>query len=183
MGIQLQKRALGARIAGFRFGARKEGHRTLPPLAQTAGNLLFVVPLVVLTLLVPQANAQRMDLVTAIRMAPDPNHKMVGFRCLVNDDRRRYICLIDSGATNTIVSDRIVKAEGPVIEIRTGNGVVRVHQREVSLTIADGLELKSNAFIQSMMLQGVDILVGQDVLRQFKSVIFDYENAQVEFRR
>jgi len=33
------------------------------------------------------------------------------------------------------------------------------------------------------MLQGVDILVGQDVLRQFRSIIFDYENGQVEFRR
>jgi len=160
MGRQLRKRALGPR-----------------------SSLLFVAPLVFLAVFVPRAQAQSVDPVTAIRMAADPSHKMVGFPCQVNDDPRRYVCLIDSGATNTIVSDRVVKAEGPVIEMSTGNGVVRVHQREVSLTIAGGLELKSKAFIQSMMLQGVDILVGQDVLRQFKSVIFDYENAQVEFRR
>jgi hypothetical protein len=77
----------------------------------------------------------------------------------------------------------VVKAQGPLIEMSTGNGVVRVHQREVDLTIADSLQLKTKALIQSMMLQGVDILVGQDVLRQFRSVIFDYENAQVEFLR
>jgi hypothetical protein len=108
---------------------------------------------------------------------------MVGVPCQVNGDRRQYICLIDSGATNTIVSDRVVKAEGPVIEMSTGSGVVRVHQREVDLTLADGLQLKAKALVQSMMLQGVDILVGQDVLRQFRSIIFDYENGQVEFRR
>jgi len=33
-----------------------------------------------------------------------------------------------------------------------------------------------------MMLQGVDILVGQDVLREFRFVIFDYEARQVEFQ-
>jgi len=124
-----------------------------------------------------------MSLATAVRMASDPDHKMVGVPCQVKGNRHRYICLIDSGATYTIVSDRVVKAEGPVIEMSTGNGAVRVHQREVSLTIADGLELKAKALIQSSMLQGVDILVGQDVLRQFKSVIFDYENGQVEFQK
>jgi hypothetical protein len=183
MGRKIEKRALGAWSTGFEFGARNEGRRTLPSLARMAVNLLFVAPLVFLSVFIPQANAQGMNPMTAIRMAADPNHKMVGVPCQVNDDPRRYICLIDSGATNTIVSDRVVKAEGPVIEMTTGNGVVRVHQREVSLTIGDCVELKSKAFIQSMMLQGVDILVGQDVLRQFKSVIFDYENAQVEFRR
>jgi hypothetical protein len=59
---------------------------------------------------------------------------------------------------------------------------VHVHQREVSLTIADGLNLKSKAFVQSTMLRGVDILVGQDVLRQFRSVIFNYETREVEFQ-
>jgi hypothetical protein len=75
----------------------------------------------------------------------------------------------------------VIRAEGPAIAMTTGNGVVRVRQREVSLKIADLLELKSKAFVQSMMLQGVDILVGQDVLRQFRSVIFNYEARQVEF--
>ncbi len=161
---------------------RDAGTGLVMPLAERPVAALFAI-MVCLGLLAPQASAQKMDLVTAVRMAADPDHKMVGFPCQVNDDRRHYACLIDSGATNTIVSDRVVKAEGPVTEMSTGNGVVRVHQREVSLTIADSLQLRTKAFVQSMMLQGVDILVGQDVLRQFKSVIFDYENAQVEFRR
>jgi len=131
----------------------------------------------------PATTAQKTDKVTAVRMEDDPNHKMVGVSCRINAGRRRYICVIDSGATNTIVSDRVLKAEGPSVEMITGNGVVRVHQREVSLTIADGLNLKSKAFVQPMMVQGVDILVGQDVLRQFRSVVFNYETRQVEFQQ
>ena len=138
---------------------------------------------VCLLLLAAQTStAQQMNQVTAVRMEDDPDHKMVGIPCRVNGGRRRYVCVIDSGATNTIISDRVLKAEGPVIEMTTGNGVVHVHQQEVSLTIADGLELKSKAFVQAMKLQGIDILVGQDMLRQFRFVIFDYETRQVEFQ-
>lgn len=129
----------------------------------------------------PASHSQTARKVTVVRMEDDPDHKMVGVACQVNGGRRRYICVIDSGATNTIISDRVVRAEGPAIAMTTGNGVVRVRQREVSLTIAEVLELKSKAFVQSMKLQGVDILVGQDVLRQFRSVIFNYETRQVEF--
>lgn len=134
-------------------------------------------------LIAPAARAQQISKVTAVSMEDDPAHKMVGVSCRINAGRRRYVCVIDSGATNTIISDRVLRAEGPLIEMTTGNGVVRVHLREVSLTIADGLNLKSRAFVQSMMLQGVDILVGQDVLRQFRSVIFNYETRQVEFQQ
>ena len=134
-------------------------------------------------LIAPATSAQKPNKVTLVRMEDDPAHKMVGVVCRVNAGRRRYVCVIDSGATNTIISDRVLKAEGPLFEMTTGNGVVRVHVREVSLTIADGLDLKSKAFVQSMMVPGVDILVGQDVLRQFRSVIFNYESQQVEFRR
>jgi hypothetical protein len=135
------------------------------------------------SLIDPVTSAQKINKVTAVRMEDDPDHKMVGVSCRINAGRRRYVCVIDSGATNTIISDRVLKAEGPLGEMTTGNGVVRVHVREVSLTIADGLNLKSKAFVQSMMLPGVDILVGQDVLRQFRSVIFNYETRQVEFQQ
>lgn len=129
------------------------------------------------------SQAQTISVVTTIRMMFEVGHEMVGIPCQINGTQRRYICVIDSGATYTVVSDRVVRPDGPMIEMTTGNGVVRVHQREVSLTIADGLELKSKALVQSKMLQGVDILVGQDVLRQFKYVTFDFENKKVEFQR
>jgi hypothetical protein len=109
---------------------------------------------------------------------------MVAVSCQVNGAPHRYTCVIDSGATYTIISDKVVKAEGALIDVTTANGVIHVHQREVSLTIADGLQLKSKAFVQSNMNpQDVDILLGQDVLRQFRSVIFNYEKQQVEFHR
>jgi hypothetical protein len=130
----------------------------------------------------PATRAQKINKVTAVRMEDDPDHKMVGVSCRISAGRRRYVCVIDSGASNTIISDRVLKAGGPLVEMTTGNGVVHVHQREVSLTIADGLNLKSKAFVQSTMLRGVDILVGQDVLRQFRSVIFNYETREVEFQ-
>lgn len=126
---------------------------------------------------------QGTSVVASAKMAVDPRHDMVGIPCQINGTKHWYVCLIDSGATYTVVSDRVVKAEGPVIEMTTGRGPVRVHQREVSLTIAEGLELKSKALVQSRMVEGVDILVGQDVLRQFKYVTFDYENQKVEFQR
>lgn len=116
-------------------------------------------------------------------MVTEPRREMVGVPCQINGKQRQYTCLIDSGATYTVVSDRVVRAEGPTIEMTTGNGSVRVHQREVLLTIANGLALKSKALVQSRMLEGVDILLGQDVLRQFKYVMFDYENQKVEFQR
>ena len=116
-------------------------------------------------------------------MEDDPNHKMVGISCRINADRRRHVCVIDSGATYTVISDRILKPEGPLIPMSTANGVVYAHQREVSLTIADKLKLKSKAFVHSRMMEGIDILVGQDVLRQFRCVVFDYETRQVEFQQ
>ena len=92
--------------------------------------------------------------------------------------------LIDSGASHTVISDRVLKAEGPPIDVTTANGVIHVNQREVLLTIAESLEVKSKALVEShAMPQDVDILLGQDVLRQFRSVVFDYENQTVEFRR
>jgi hypothetical protein len=128
-----------------------------------------------------------MSIVTTVRMISEPHHKMVGVPCQINGQingkQHPYTCLIDSGATFTVVSDRVLRAEGPTIEMTTGNGVVIVHQREVLLIIAEGLELKAKALIQSRMVDGVDVLVGQDVLRQFKYVLFDYENQKVEFER
>ena len=146
------------------------------------GKGAFILAWVLLSIL-PSSVGQTMSYVTAARMMMGPGHEMVGIPCQVNGAQRQYVCVIDSGATYTVVSDRVVKAEGPTIELTTGNGVVRVHQREVSLTIADGLELKSRALVQSRMVPGVDILVGEDVLRQFRYVTFDYENRKVEFER
>ena len=169
--------------SGFGIARPRNGRGRGPKVKATRKRLGILLGLVGLALLGSQRSpAQQVSKVTAVRMEDDPYHQMVGVTCRVNGSRRRYVCVIDSGATNTIVSDRVLKAEGPLIEMTTGNGVVRVHQREVSLTIADGLELKAKALVQSMMLQGVDILVGQDVLRQFRFVIFDYEARQVEFQ-
>ena len=137
----------------------------------------------VLSPLLAARPARKIDGVTTVKMEADPDHKMVGVPCQINGARHLYVCVIDSGATNTIISDRVVKPEGPTVEMSTGNGVVRVHERDVSLKIGEGLELKSKALVQSKMLQGVDILVGQDVLRQFRCVIFDFDTRQVEFQR
>ncbi len=149
---------------------------------RNAGMLLWLVTCPALLSAQPSW-AQKTTVVATVRMAAEPGHEMVGVPCQINGGRHRYICVIDSGATYTVVSDRVLNAEGPIIEMTTGNGVVRAHQRQVSLTIAEGLELRSKVLVQTRMLEGVDILIGQDVLRQFKYVIFDYENRSVEFQR
>jgi hypothetical protein len=122
------------------------------------------------------------DQPTAVKMEYT-NHNMVAVRCQINGSARRYLCVIDSGASHTVISDRVLKAAGPLVDMTTANGVIHVYQREVSLTIADGLELKSNALVEPHMTEDIDILLGQDVLRQFRSVVFDYDNQQVEFHR
>jgi hypothetical protein len=171
----------GTWMASFESGMRKR--RKLFPKAPVQWGMGLLLPAWGLLLTPSSSLGQNISFVTTARMMMEPGHEMVGIPCQINGAQRRYVCVIDSGATYTVVSDRVVKAEGPTIELTTGNGMVRVHQREVSLTIADGLELKSKALVQSRMLQGVDILVGQDVLRQFKYVTFDYENRKVEFQR
>jgi len=121
--------------------------------------------------------------VIAVRMG-NPDGGMVTVSCKVSGIERWYVCVIDSGATHTIISDRVLKAEGPLVDLATGNGVIQVHEREVSLMIGDDLVLKSNAFIEpNMVPQNVDIFLGQDVLRQFRAVVFDYDKQQVEFYR
>jgi hypothetical protein len=126
--------------------------------------------------------AHKMDVPTAVRMEY-PNHNMVAVRCQLNGSERHYVCVIDSGASRTVISDRVLSAEGPLVDMATANGVVHVHQREVLLTIADGLVLKSKALVEPNMTEQIDILLGQDVLRQFRSVVFDYDNQRVEFHR
>jgi len=152
--------------------------------------LTIGLPILAALIFTPALWAKRphkINAVTAVRME-DPQHSMVAVKCQINAQTNRaghwYTCVIDSGATYTVISDKVLKAEGPLVDLTTANGVIRVHQREVWLTITEGLELKSMAFVQSeMALQDVDILVGQDVLRQFRSVIFDYEKQKVEFHR
>jgi len=125
--------------SGFGIARPRNGRGRRPKGKTKTTRLDILLVLVGLVLLGSQTSpAQQMNKVTAVRMEEDPGHQMVGVTCRVNGSRRRYVCVIDSGATNTIVSDRVLKAEGPLIEMTTGNGVVRVHQREVSLTIATG---------------------------------------------
>ena len=125
----------------------------------------------------------RMHEVNAVEME-HPEENLVAVSCQINGAGRRYVCVIDSGATCTVISDTVLKAEGTLVNLNTAAGVIHAHQREVSLKIADGLELKLKAVVESnAMPRDVDILVGQDVLRQFRSVVFDYEKQQVEFLR
>lgn len=130
------------------------------------------------------APAKEPESITSVAMQDDSAHLMITVSCQIGSAGPVYRCVIDSGATHTMISEKLLKPKGPVIDVTTGNGVIRVHQQEVSLTIAGAIKLKSQAFVQStLMPQGVDVLLGQDVLRQFRSVIFDYDKHRVEFRR
>jgi hypothetical protein len=131
-----------------------------------------------------RARAQKSKSVTSVAMQDDPAHLMIAVGCRIGAVETIYRCVIDSGATHTMISAKLLKPKGPVIDVTTANGVIQVRQQEVSLMIGGTLKLKSQAFVQSTdMPEGVDVLLGQDVLRQFRSVIFDYDKHQVEFRR
>ncbi len=92
----------------------------------------------------PQKSAR----ITAVRMDSDVEHKMIRVGCQINRGRR-YLCVIDSGSTYTIISDRVLRPEGPLMDVITAKGVLRMHEQEVSLTIAEGLELRSHAIVLS----------------------------------
>lgn len=128
---------------------------------------------------------RRVPDVVSVPMHLDTDHWMVGISCQISGGSgKSHVCVIDSGASHTVISDKVLKAEGPTIEVTTGNGVVQAHARHVRLTIAQGLELDSLALVQSNMTPSdVEILLGQDVLRQFRSVTFNYETQEVEFHR
>jgi hypothetical protein len=123
--------------------------------------------------------------VVTVPMHVDTVYWMVGVSCEISGGSgERHLCVIDSGASHTVISDKVLKPEGPTIDVTTGNGVVRAHARHIRLTIGEGLQLDSLALVQpNMTPSGVEILVGQDVLRQFRSVTFNYERQEVEFRR
>jgi hypothetical protein len=120
----------------------------------------------------------------AVPMQTDTQHLMISVSCQINGKGPRYWCVIDSGATHTIISERILKAEGPLVDVITANGVVHMHQKTISLNLAGQIELKANVFVQSGEMPGdAEVLLGEDVLRQFHAVVFNYEKQQVEFRR
>jgi hypothetical protein len=130
-------------------------------------------------------HAHSADNIITVQMQRDTNYWMVGVRCQVSGGSGKWhVCVIDSGASHTIISDKVLKAEGPSIDVTTGNGVIQARARHVRLTIAEGLQVDSLALVQSDMTPSdVEILLGQDVLRQFRSVNFNYEKQQVEFCR
>ena len=122
--------------------------------------------------------------VTTVNMQLDAQHGMVAISCQIGDRGNWHVCVIDSGATHTLISDRVLKPQGPLTDVTVADGVIQVHQQQVSLKFAGGLELKSQALVQSKMaVEDVDVFLGQDILRQFRSVIFDYENHLVRFQQ
>jgi hypothetical protein len=126
----------------------------------------------------------KIDQPIAVPMQADTRHLMISIGCQIDGKGPHYSCVIDSGATHTIVSDKIVKPDGPVVEVTTANGVVRMHQKRIRLSLSGQLDLETNAFVQSGgMPEDAEILLGEDVLRQFRSVVFNYEKEQVEFYR
>lgn len=143
----------------------------------------LVIPLLVLFMGASVAVAKGKEKIVIVEMTPMIDKSVTGVLCGINGSKRQYHCLIDSGASNTLVSDRIVKPEGAVRQLLTGGGTIPVHEHEVSLTLADGFSVRLNAYVQFMMLEDIDVLIGQDLLRQFKSVAFDYARREVVFQR
>jgi hypothetical protein len=139
--------------------------------------------LVFFALLNPSLAMARSKRTNTIVMRPMLDGRAVGFLCGINGSKPVYNCIIDSGASNTLVSDRILKPEGPVRHVITGGGVIPVHEQSVSFRLTDGLDVNVMAYVQLMTLDGMDVLIGQDFLRHFKSVVFDYERGQVKFQQ
>lgn len=108
---------------------------------------------------------------------------VVEVRCGINGSKRQYNCIVDSGASNTLVSARILKPKGPLKHMATGAGMMPVYEQAIRLSIADGVDVDLTAYVEMAELRGIDVLIGQDFLRHFKSVVFDYAHNRFIFTR
>ena len=91
--------------------------------------------------------------------------------------------LVDTGCTRTIVSQTIVDGEGRGVEITLmdGRAVRSAGEARVAIEI-DREEFLVECVVMSRVVPGFDVILGIDVLKQFKSVTFEGTNVVFEHR-
>ena len=94
-------------------------------------------------------------------------------------------CVIDTGASTTILDKRAVVGGAWLGADVTGGlaGPVKMKLLETSVRIA-GVEVRSVVRVTDLRARiGEDVLLGEDVLKQFDSVAIDYKHHVVIFQK
>lgn len=99
-------------------------------------------------------------------------------------DRGERECVIDTGASGTIIDKRAVRGALLGSSVTGGlGGPIDMQVREASIWIA-GVEVKSLVRVTDLRSRiGEDVLLGEDVFKQFDSVLIDYKNHLVVFQK
>jgi hypothetical protein len=107
---------------------------------------------------------------------------LVVIRC--STDRGERECVIDTGSSGTIIDKRAVR--GALLGSDSIGGLagpIDMQVREASIWIA-GVEIKSLVRVTDLRSRiGEDVLLGEDVFKQFDLVAIDYKHRVVIFQK
>jgi len=94
-----------------------------------------------------------------------------------------YEFWLDTGASMTTVSDQILRPEkgDETMNMATATGITRVSRRRLAFSIAEFSSSHVCLLGHIDAALQIDVIVGQDFLRQFDSVTFDYARRRVIF--
>lgn len=121
-----------------------------------------------------------------------PTLKLIPNRCdvpvvILRIANINYHFLIDTGATRTIVRSQFLTAETPTQSSyhRTHNGIIRSiiakHQFRFAGVLLHTVDVFDLDYLNELLPTPVGGIIGQDILRQFASVVFDYKRQTVTF--
>ena len=107
-----------------------------------------------------------------------------GLPCVpCSTNRGNYDCVLDTGAAATVIDERSVAATvwlgAQQVDGLDGSHTMRL--LETSITVG-GVPLKVVAHVTNLRSTiGADVIIGEDVLRQFRSVTIDYKSKTALF--
>lgn len=104
---------------------------------------------------------------------------------LNNQDTKKnqYIAIWDTGATNTVVSDKVVRECGliptGIIPVSTAGGTMQAFTYVIDITLPDQVEIK-NLKVTGGKLGDTEVLIGMDIITRGDFAVSNY-NGQLKF--
>lgn len=105
--------------------------------------------------------------------------------CQSNGDikKNQFIAIWDTGATNTVVSDKVVQDCGLVptgiTRVSTAGGVIDAYTYVIDITLPDNVEIK-NLNVTGGQLGGTEVLIGMDIITRGDFAVSNY-GGQLKF--
>lgn len=95
----------------------------------------------------------------------------------------QYIATWDTGATNTVVSEKVVKECGLVptgiIKVSTAGGIMEAYTYVINIVLPDEVKI-NNLKVTGGKLGGTDVLIGMDIITRGDFAVSNYKG-QLKF--